>query len=171
MLIPTFSMPARTVSLNWRRTLIKSSRGGPISRLIRNGISGKDRDEKDGPPYSHIVQVGDPILRSQCEPVDPDRIRSQEIQQLIQNLVHVLEKYDSVGLSAPQIGINLQIIAMQMTKSQLRCWPDAVIKEKQMEEIPLKILINPSMKILNNKQVFLLVRVVKHRLVLPCSTM
>ena len=42
------------------------------------------------PPFRHIVQLGDPVLRAECEPVPPAEIKTKEVQEVIRNLVPCL---------------------------------------------------------------------------------
>ena len=67
-------------------------------------------------PHSHIVQIGDPILRTSAKDVIKDKIDTPLVQNTIKELKAVIDSYDSVGLSAPQIGIDLRITCIQMTK-------------------------------------------------------
>ena len=67
-------------------------------------------------PHSHIVQIGDPILRKKSFEVPKDMINTPFVQDTIKELKTVIDKYDTVGLSAPQIGIDLRISCVQMTK-------------------------------------------------------
>ena len=109
----------------------------------------------EGPPYNHIVQIGDPVLRLQCDPVDPKDIKSKEIQNVIASMKFALKRFDGVGISAPQIGVPLQISMIQFTPSQLEFWSPDHQATRQMEAIPLKILINPKLHILDKSQVWM----------------
>ena len=40
------------------------------------------------PPYSHVVQLGDPALRAAALPVKPEEIQSPEIQEVNANQAH-----------------------------------------------------------------------------------
>ena len=67
-------------------------------------------------PHSHIVQIGDPILRTPARAVVKEQIDTPLVQNTIKELKAVIDSYDAVGLSAPQIGIDLRITCIQMTK-------------------------------------------------------
>jgi hypothetical protein len=41
------------------------------------------------PPYLHICQIGDPVLRGKAAPVEPHTIKSPEIQKVRKN-IHTL---------------------------------------------------------------------------------
>ncbi|XP_022906769.1 peptide deformylase, mitochondrial-like [Onthophagus taurus] len=107
------------------------------------------------PPYNHVVQIGDPRLRVKCSPIPVEDIKSNEIQYLIKHLKHVLKRYDCVGLSAPQIGVDLQVFVMELSKKQLKDFSESEIKSKDVKVFPLTVVINPSVKIVDfNKIVF-----------------
>ena len=105
------------------------------------------------PPFRHIVQLGDPVLRVQCDPVLPSDIKTGEIQEVIDAMKFALKRFDGVGLSAPQIGVPLQIMMVQFTKKQINFWSEEIRKKREMEVLPLKIFINPKLNILDKTQV------------------
>lgn len=107
------------------------------------------------PPYSHVTQVGDPVLRRVAEEVPTDMIPSKEVDLLVERMVKVLGKYDCVGLAAPQVGVSLRIIVMQVNKSVRKRYSQAEFDTRQMAELPLTVFINPQMKVTNfNKKCF-----------------
>jgi len=108
-----------------------------------------------GPPYNHFVQIGDPVLRATCDPVNPTEINTEHIQSVIAAMKYALKRFDGVGVSAPQIGVPLQIMMVQFTSSQLKCWTEEMQEKREMEEIPLKVFINPKLQILDPDQVSL----------------
>ena len=75
-------------------------------------FSGKVSGPK--PPFNHIVQVGDPVLRVETQPVNLDTLESPEIQFLIRTMKKSLDDYDAVGVSAPQLGVPLRMFAVQV---------------------------------------------------------
>lgn len=91
------------------------------------------------PPYEHVVQIGDPTLRKICEPVPIDKIKSKEIQNVIQKLKYVLERYGSVGMAAAQIGVNARIFVMNQTSKQVASLSADVIKRKDITVIPFTV--------------------------------
>ena len=100
-------------------------------------------------PHNHIVQIGDPILRKSAKEVPKDMLNHPLVKETIKELKNVIDKYDAIGLSAPQIGIDLKITCVQMTKKQINSWDEETIKTRQMEPIKKRILINPSYKVTN----------------------
>jgi len=108
---------------------------------------------RQGPPYNHFVQIGDPVLRVKCAPVNPTDIQTEEVQSVISAMKYALKKFDGVGISAPQVGVPLQILMVQFTTSQLNCWTEQMQKKREMEMIPLKVFINPKLKVIDFDQV------------------
>ncbi|XP_053603467.1 peptide deformylase, mitochondrial-like [Plodia interpunctella] len=107
------------------------------------------------PPYEHVVQIGDPMLRKASEPVAVDKIKSEEIQKLIKKLKYVLDKYGSVGMSAPQIGVNKRIFVMRQTALQIASIPKESVKTRGITVVPFSVFINPTLKVIDYSKVTL----------------
>ncbi|XP_072551413.1 peptide deformylase, mitochondrial [Salminus brasiliensis] len=105
------------------------------------------------PPYSHVCQVGDPVLRVKAAAVEPDAITGAEVQQVIKTLVKVMRRLECVGLSAPQIGVPLQIIALEYPEKMLEDSTPASAKARGLVSVPLKIFINPKLRVLDGQTV------------------
>ncbi|XP_076395333.1 peptide deformylase, mitochondrial isoform X2 [Megachile rotundata] len=62
------------------------------------------------PPYEHICQIGDPVLRTVAPPVDlKSTVHTKDFQKLLDQLCRVMRRYTMCGLAAPQIGVSLQM--------------------------------------------------------------
>nr|XP_043891591.1 peptide deformylase, mitochondrial [Solea senegalensis]XP_043891592.1 peptide deformylase, mitochondrial [Solea senegalensis] len=105
------------------------------------------------PPYSHVCQVGDPVLRSHAANVDPAAIADPEIQKVIKTMVKVMRKQDCVGLSAPQIGVPLRIVALEYPEQMLRESSAASREARGLSAQPLRIFINPALRVLDGHTV------------------
>ncbi|CAH2097607.1 unnamed protein product [Euphydryas editha] len=105
------------------------------------------------PPYGHVVQIGDPVLRKVSELVPVDKIKSKEIQIVIQKLIYVLNKYGSVGMSAPQIGVNCRIFVMRLTAQNVAALPLDKKKLQDINTVPLTVFVNPKLKIIDYTKV------------------
>ncbi|XP_066570022.1 peptide deformylase, mitochondrial isoform X2 [Amia ocellicauda] len=103
------------------------------------------------PPYKHVCQVGDPILRSKASQVDPTQINSPEIQKVIRTLVKVMRKLDCVGLSAPQVGVPLQILVAEYSERMLYENRPSEREAKGLQPFPLKVFVNPSLRVLDSR--------------------
>ena len=93
------------------------------------------------------------MLRAKCDPVEAGDIKDREIQEVINTMKFVINRFDCVGLSAPQIGVPLQIMMCQFTKKQIKFWSEEIQKKRGMEVIPMKIFINPKLKVLDQTKV------------------
>ncbi|XP_006157001.2 peptide deformylase, mitochondrial [Tupaia chinensis] len=105
------------------------------------------------PPYSHVCQVGDPVLRTVAAPVEPAQISGPELQRLVQRLVQVMRRRRCVGLSAPQLGVPLQVLALELPEALCRACSPRLRQLRQMEPFPLRVFVNPSLRVLDSRLV------------------
>lgn len=105
------------------------------------------------PPYKHVCQVGDPVLRSRAAAVDPAAIRGAEIQKVINTLVKVMRKLDCVGLSAPQIGVPLRILALEYPEKMLEESSPVSREARGLSAQPLRVFVNPQLRVLDGRTV------------------
>ena len=61
----------------------------------------------------NIVRLGHPILRFPAESVDVDSLKAGDFNDLINDLRDTLEASGARALSAPQLGVELQIVALE----------------------------------------------------------
>lgn len=101
--------------------------------------------------YNHVVQIGDPVLRQVCSAVDPKDIPGPAIQSVIKNLKDSLGKFDLCGISACQVGVPLQIFAIEVSQSIIDQQAPKDIKELEMKALPLRVCINPKVTVVNKK--------------------
>ncbi|XP_077371648.1 peptide deformylase, mitochondrial [Festucalex cinctus] len=101
------------------------------------------------PPYGHVCQVGDPVLRSKAVAVDPSDIKGPEVQKVINTLVKVMRKMECVGISAPQIGVPLRIVALEYPQKMLDEDSPVSRKARGLSVQPLRIFVNPQMRVLD----------------------
>lgn len=93
------------------------------------------------PPFGHVTQIGDPVLRQTAALVPAEAVNSPEVKYLVKHMVHVMRKYDCVGLAAPQIGISLKILVMEFEDRLKKYYTNAEYKIKEMETLPLTVRI------------------------------
>lgn len=105
------------------------------------------------PPYNHVCQVGDPVLRSQAAAVEPGAIQGPEVQKVIKTLVKVMRTLDCVGLSAPQIGVPLRILALEYPNKMLEESSITSIEARGLVAVPLMIFVNPQLRVLDGHTV------------------
>ena len=81
-----------------------------------------------------ILKMGDERLLRIAQPVPAELFDSPELWQLIDDMFQTMESVGGVGLAAPQIGVDLQLVIFGFEHSER--YPDA-------EAVPQTILINP----------------------------
>lgn len=96
---------------------------------------------KTEPPYTHITQIGDPVLRQKADLVPLDAIKSKELNLFIDQLTDVLRNYKLAGIAAPQVGISLRLIIMEFSDRLREEFPTDVYKSREMETLPLTVSI------------------------------
>jgi peptide deformylase len=79
-----------------------------------------------------ILKMGDPRLLQVAKPVD--RFATPDLQTLIADMFETMHAANGVGLAAPQIGVDLQLVIFGFENSER--YPDA-------PSVPRTILLNP----------------------------
>jgi len=82
-----------------------------------------------------ILRMGDPRLLRVAPPVPDSMIGSVELDALIEDLFDTMQAAGGVGLAAPQVGIDLQLVIFGFDHSER--YPDA-------PAVPRTILLNPA---------------------------
>uniref|UniRef100_A0A3P8S8R0 Peptide deformylase n=1 Tax=Amphiprion percula TaxID=161767 RepID=A0A3P8S8R0_AMPPE len=103
------------------------------------------------PPYGHVCQVGDPVLRSQAAAVDPAAVTAPEVQKVIGTLVKVMRRLECVGLSAPQIGVPLRILALEYPERMLEDVSPSSREARGLSVQPLRVFVNPQLRVLDGR--------------------
>jgi peptide deformylase len=92
----------------------------------------------------NIVQIGNPILSQQSEPVKD--IKSAKTKQVIKNLTDFLRYHQLIGLASSQIGSKDKIFVTEVRKTPYRN-PNSIDK--------LRIYINPQITWMSKKQIII----------------
>jgi peptide deformylase len=80
-----------------------------------------------------IVRLGHPALRTPARAISPEDVGAERLERLIDDLVETMHAAGSVGLSAPQVGVGLQVFVYEI--------PDE--PEVPGDAVPLKVILNP----------------------------
>lgn len=81
-----------------------------------------------------ILKMGDPRLLRIAPPVPEHLFGSPELQTLIDDMFETMQSVGGVGLAAPQIGVDLQLVIFGFERSE---------RYPQAEAVPRTILLNP----------------------------
>jgi len=82
-----------------------------------------------------ILKMGDPRLLRIAPPVPAAMVGSTELDTLIADMFETMHDVGGVGLAAPQIGVDLQLVIFGFERSER--YPDA-------PAVPRTILLNPT---------------------------
>ncbi|XP_066582349.1 peptide deformylase, mitochondrial-like isoform X2 [Prorops nasuta] len=66
------------------------------------------------PPYANICQVGDPVLRTKCEAIKLETVMEPKFEKIISHMRKVMRKHGTISLSAPQIGLPLELFTLEL---------------------------------------------------------
>jgi peptide deformylase len=81
-----------------------------------------------------ILKMGDELLLRIAPPVPEALIGTEELDALIADMFETMEHVGGVGLAAPQIGIDMQLVIFGFERSER--YPEA-------EPVPQTVLLNP----------------------------
>lgn len=80
-------------------------------------------------------------------------MQGAEVQRVISTMVTVMRRLKCVGLSAPQLGVPLRIIAVEYSEKMLQENPPVAIEARGLVAVPLKVFINPQLRVLSGQTV------------------
>ena len=90
-----------------------------------------------------ILRMGDTRLLRTAQPVPPAMLGTAELTQLIADMFDTMHANDGVGLAAPQIGVDLQLVLFGFEDNAR--YPEA-------PAVPQTVLINPRITPLDGAQ-------------------
>lgn len=91
-----------------------------------------------------VARMGHPILRKTAELIPLDKIKSQEIQRLIQDMIETMREYNGLGLAAPQVHVSKKLLIFESKENK---------RYPGLEKIPLTIMINPELTYLEDRKI------------------
>lgn len=91
------------------------------------------------PPYEHVTQIGDPILRQKAIQFPIELLDNGDYDFVIRRMIAVLNKYQCVGLAACQIASRISIMIMEFSEEALERFSPEIKKERGMEYLPLTV--------------------------------
>lgn len=148
LLLPAWVTLSRGQSCSSSASLEGAARTRSYWRYLRRLVRGAPQ-----PPYTRVCQVGDPVLRTVAAPVEPKQLAGPELQRLVEQLVQVMRQRGCVGLSAPQLGVPLQVLVLEFPDRLFRAFSPRLRELRQMEPFPLRVLVNPSLRVLDSRLV------------------
>ena len=89
-----------------------------------------------------VARMGHPVLRAKARPLEASEIRSQPVQQLIDDMFETMAEYQGVGLAAPQIHESVRLFVAGIP-ARTAGDADEDDEDEDDDEMPLIALINP----------------------------
>ncbi len=83
-----------------------------------------------------VLKMGNPSLLEKSLPITKEEFGSAELLRLIEDLVDTQRHYGGIGIAAPQIGVNKQIVIIEYYQKDITRYTD-------IGDCPLKVIINP----------------------------
>jgi peptide deformylase len=87
-----------------------------------------------------VARLGFPSIRTVASAIPVDQIRDRDFQKLIDDMVETMHEYSGVGLAAPQVHLPIQLAVLEVENHP---------RYPEMPSVPLTVLINPVVTILN----------------------
>ena len=99
-----------------------------------------------------IYQTGQPVLRQKAKLVSREVLLTADMQRLIDSMIETLRDVPGVGLAAPQVGQSLQIFIVEDKEKYHKQVPDDVLNEQGRKAVPLIVLVNPKLEVLESQE-------------------
>eukprot|EP00061_Rhincodon_typus_P002167 g16799.t1 len=103
------------------------------------------------PPFPRPCLVGEPVLRGRAAPVAAAEVTGPEVQRLVSALVRTMRRLGALGLSAPQLGVPLQVMVLEVTEQTLEAEAPAARQARDMVAVPLRVFINPRLRVIDSR--------------------
>ena len=91
-----------------------------------------------------IVPIGHPVLRRATRPISVEELASDEIQQLIDDLIDTMRAANGAGIAANQVGADVRIAVAEVTSNP---------RYPYKPPIPLTVFVNPVLTPLDDETV------------------
>lgn len=92
-------------------------------------------------PHKPVLKIGDPRLNIIAEPVT--EFDTDQLHQLVQDMLDTMNYLNGAGLAAPQIGVSQRVVIFAMNENPR--YPD-------QEQIPETVLINPRIDVIDENK-------------------
>jgi peptide deformylase len=90
-----------------------------------------------------IRTIGDPVLRARAQELTPDQLRSDDVQQLIDDMIETMRHANGAGLAANQVGELVRVAIAEVRPGNPR-YP-------YKPPIPLTVMVNPEIEPLDDE--------------------
>jgi peptide deformylase len=81
-----------------------------------------------------VARMGHPVLRRPARPLEAAELRTQRIQQLIDDMIETMVEYQGIGLAAPQVHESIRLFVAGARETEAG--------------FPLTVLVNPKIEVI-----------------------
>jgi peptide deformylase len=76
-----------------------------------------------------VARMGHPVLRTRAHALDRTRLKSPELQKLIDDMIETMTEYHGVGLAAPQVheSVRIFVASLDMERGEEPTEPIAIV--------------------------------------------
>jgi peptide deformylase len=98
-----------------------------------------------------VMQVGEPVLRTQAKRLSLDEVRGEFIQRLIADMRDTMRDAPGVGLAAPQIGEPLQLAVVEDCEQYIDKLASDAVTQRERCPVPFHVIINPELSLIGSE--------------------
>lgn len=101
-----------------------------------------------------ITQYGDPVLRAVSVPV---QLPNDDLKTLADNMLETMYAAEGIGLAAPQVGLNIRMVVIDIPEDEDEEEPATVIvngEEKSLRSIMPLVFVNPELEAYGKEYLF-----------------
>lgn len=88
-----------------------------------------------------IIRMGHPTLRQVARPLTPEDLKSEEVHDLVNDMVDTLRDAGGVGLAAPQVNVSVRLAIIEI--------PGGMSRYGVIPPMPLTVFVNPEIEVLD----------------------
>ncbi|MDA1073226.1 MAG: peptide deformylase [Proteobacteria bacterium] len=88
-----------------------------------------------------IIRMGHPTLRQVSRSLTTQEIASDEVADLVEDMIETLHDYGGVGLAAPQVNVPIRLAVIEIDGGPSRYG--------ELPQMPLEVFINPLIHVLD----------------------
>jgi peptide deformylase len=100
-----------------------------------------------------IAQIGEEVLRRPANQLSREDILSAKTQELIEHMRNTMRNAPGVRLAAPQVGVPLQLAAIEDREEYREKLSPSQLSERQRQPVPFHVIVNPRIVSADNKGV------------------
>jgi len=95
-----------------------------------------------------IVHAGHPVLRAKAAAVPARALGSPALHELVAEMIAAMRAAPGVGLAAPQIGVDAQVLVLEDTEEHQALLSPEERAERGRVPVPLTAIVNPVLQLL-----------------------